>query len=68
MQDIHDFVMALAKPLFVFRMARGRYAYHAPDTQVRSAETRMTNATYEIEELVLTYADVIKKRREEEGT
>lgn len=64
MQDIHDFVTKLAKPLFVFRMARGRVAYHAPETQVRSAETRMTNATDEIEELVLAYAEVIKKQRE----
>lgn len=64
MHDIHDFVMKLAKPLFVFRMARGRYAYHAPNTQVRSAETRMINATHEIEEIVLAYAEVIKKQRE----
>lgn len=65
--DIHDFVWKLAKPLFVFRMARGRYSYHGPDTQVRSAETRMLNAAHEIEELVLAFAESIKKRREETG-
>lgn len=67
MIDIHDFVMNLAKPLFIFRMARGRYSMHAVDSQVRSAQTRLENASHDIDELVLAYAEVIKKRREEES-
>lgn len=66
MVDIHDFVMQLARPLFTFRMARGRYSTNAPHhAQMQSAQTRMENATREIENIVLAYAEVIKKQRDE---
>lgn len=58
MITIDDFMARIAKPMFVFRMARG-------NTGRKSADTRLRNATVDIENLVLQYAEVIRQQREE---
>ena len=68
MFEVDDFIDRIAKPLYTFRMARGRLASltgNDASAGIRqSAETHMTNATESIEQAVLAYAEVIKKRRE----
>lgn len=52
---VNELVNAMAKPLFMYRMAQPM-AVTSPDTpQTRSARTRLANAAREIDRLVTLY-------------
>lgn len=63
MIDVASFVLKIAKPIFLFNMAKMHE--NLSPAQKQSAETRRQNAAEEIEQLVLEYAEVIRKREEE---
>lgn len=55
LRQVNEFVNALARPLFIWRMAASM-AVTFPDTpQTRSARTRLANAAREIDRLVTLY-------------
>jgi hypothetical protein len=65
LHDVTEFINELARPLWVWRAARGllnAFPEHRTDGQYRSAQTRLRNATVEIDALVTKYVDCADRR------